>query len=212
MGLLAHFKISQRVVSAALWFFFSTGLSATAQQNIAAQPGRSESRPNIVFVLLDDVRYDDIVDHPFSKTPNIERLAREGSTFTNFFTSAPLCSPSRAVFLTGKYPHRNGIIDNGERASQSHQLATFPRLLHDAGYRTGFFGKWHMGHEDDSARPGFDRWVSFVGQGVYFDPVLNIDGKTSQAKGIHVRHPHGTSDFVHRVQSERYAISGFSRS
>ena len=71
MGLLAHFKISQRVVSAALWFFFSTGLSATAQQNIAAQPGRSESRPNIVFVLLDDVRYDDIVDHPFSKTPNI---------------------------------------------------------------------------------------------------------------------------------------------
>jgi len=183
MGLLDHFKIGQRVVSAALWFFFSTGLSANAQQNIAAQPGRSESRPNIVFVLLDDVRYDDIVDHPFSKTPNIERLAREGSTFTNFFTSAPLCSPSRAVFLTGKYPHRNGIIDNGERASQSHQLVTFPRLLHDAGYRTGFFGKWHMGHEDDSARPGFDRWVSFVGQGVYFDPVLNIDGKDFQAKG-----------------------------
>ncbi len=142
-----------------------------------------EGRPNVVFVLLDDARYDDLVDHPFAELPNIERLAREGASFRNFFTSAPLCSPSRAVFMTGQYPYRNGIIDNGERAEQSHRIVTFPKLLHDAGYRTGFFGKWHMGHEDDSPRPGFDRWVSFVGQGVYFDPELNVDGVSAQGEG-----------------------------
>ena len=140
-------------------------------------------RPNVVFVLLDDVRYDDLIDHPFVQLPNINRLAREGTSFRRFFTSAPLCSPSRAIFLTGQYASHNGITDNGERAELSHRIVTFPKLLHDAGYRTGFFGKWHMGHADDSPRPGFDRWVSFVGQGVYFDPALNIDGAPAEGEG-----------------------------
>jgi arylsulfatase A-like enzyme len=153
-----------------------TSLGSTA----LATPSR---QPNIVFVLLDDVRYDDLVNHPFVQLPNLARLVREGASFQRFYTSAPLCSPSRAVFMTGQYPHRNGIIDNGERAEQSHQIVTFPRLLHDAGYRTGFFGKWHMGHADDTARPGFDKWVSFVGQGVYFNPMLNVDGTTVRATG-----------------------------
>ena len=145
------------------------------------EPG--PTRPNIVFLLLDDVRYDDVLGHPFADLPNLERLVREGASFERFFTSAPLCSPSRAVFMSGQYPFRNGIVDNGERAEQSHQMTTFPSLLHEAGYRTGFFGKWHMGHEDDSPRPGFDRWVSFVGQGVYFDPELNVDGEPAQGYG-----------------------------
>lgn len=140
-------------------------------------------RPNIVFILLDDVRFDDLVDHPFVDLPNLKRLATEGASFRRFFTSAPLCSPSRAVFMTGQYPFHHGIIDNGERAELSHRIVTFPKLLQDAGYHTGFFGKWHMGHEDDSPRPGFNRWVSFVGQGVYFDPTLNVDGVESGAKG-----------------------------
>ena len=151
------------------------------------QPASASSsaprKPNIVFVLLDDVRYDDLVDHPFAELPNLRRVMREGASFTRFFTAAPLCSPSRAVFMTGQYPFRNGVIDNGERAELSHRLVTFPKLLHDAGYRTGFFGKWHMGHEDDTPRPGFDRWVSFVGQGVYFDPQLNIDGAVTTTRG-----------------------------
>ncbi len=164
---------------AALWLF---ALPATTLSAGAARV-EQQNRPNIVFLLLDDVRYDDLVDHPFVRLPNIEGLAAEGASFTRFFTSAPLCSPSRAVFLTGQYPFRNGIIDNGERAELSHRIVTFPRLLQDTGYRTGFFGKWHMGHEDDTARPGFDRWVSFVGQGVYFDSPLNIDGRTVQSTG-----------------------------
>jgi len=149
----------------------------------ARQTADRVERPNIVFVLLDDARYDDLVDHPFAELPNLARLAAEGASFERFFTAAPLCSPSRAVFMTGQYPFRNGIVDNAERAEQSHRIVTFPKLLQDAGYRTGFFGKWHMGHEDDSPRPGFDRWVSFVGQGVYFDPELNIDGVQSKATG-----------------------------
>jgi len=145
-----------------------------------AEEGR---RPNIVFVLLDDVRYDDLVDHPFAHLPHVARIAREGASFRRTFTSAPLCSPSRATFLTGQYPFRNGIIDNSERGDLSHRIVTFPKLLHDVGYHTGFFGKWHMSSKDDSPRPGIDRWVSFVGQGVYFDPELNIDGQLAKGQG-----------------------------
>jgi N-acetylglucosamine-6-sulfatase len=158
------------------------GFASCADSSRGGVPFRAR-RPNIVFVLLDDVRYDDVIDHPFVDLPNLSRLAREGASFQRFFTSAPLCSPSRAIFMTGQYAFRNGIIDNGERGELSHQIVTFPKLLHDAGYRTGFFGKWHMGHEDDSPRPGFDRWVSFVGQGVYFDPELNVDGTAVQGEG-----------------------------
>jgi arylsulfatase A-like enzyme len=159
---------------------FLMSMSATlGTQAYAAEPRRA----NIVFILLDDVRYDDLIDHPFVQLPNLARVVKEGASFQRFYTSAPLCSPSRAVFLTGQYPHRNGIIDNGERSEQSHKIVTFPKLLHDAGYRTGFFGKWHMGHDDDTARPGFDKWVSFVGQGVYFDPMLNVDGAEVRATG-----------------------------
>lgn len=178
-------NVCQGVAIAALWLSVLAADSLSAAAAAHGDPVRvnEKQRPNVVFLLLDDVRYDDIVDHPFARLPNIERIAAEGATFTRFFTSAPLCSPSRAVFMTGQYPFRNGIIDNGERAEQSHTIVTFPRLLQDAGYRTGFFGKWHMGHEDDTARPGFDRWVSFVGQGVYFDPMLNIDGHAVQSSG-----------------------------
>src|SRR6266545_7618390 len=97
-------------------------------------------RPNIVFVLVDDLRWDELActGHPFASTPVADRLAREGALFTNAFATTPLCSPSRASFLTGQYPHTHGITDNVNRSQRSHQLVTWPRLLHDAGYETGF--------------------------------------------------------------------------
>ncbi|HZI59204.1 MAG TPA: sulfatase [Pyrinomonadaceae bacterium] len=150
-----------------------------------AQPDRQQQRPpNIVFILVDDLRWDDIgvAGHPFVKTPNIDRLGNEGALFRNAFITDPLCSPSRASFLTGQYPHTHGITDNVNRSAASHQLTTFPFLLRQSGYTTAFIGKWHMGN-DDSRRPGFDRWVSFKGQGSYLNPEINDDGKDVKPNG-----------------------------
>jgi N-acetylglucosamine-6-sulfatase len=155
--------------------FLATLLGGTIA--VAAPP----LRPNIVFVLIDDLRWDE-VDYPFVRFPNIQRIAEEGVRFRNAFVTTPLCSPSRASFLTGQYAHRHGIVDNTDRSPRSHELVTFPRLLHDAGYETAFLGKWHMGL-DDRARPGFDHWVSVPGQGRYVDPELNVNGTRKVVPG-----------------------------
>jgi hypothetical protein len=140
--------------------------------------------PNIVVVLVDDMRWDEYgaAGHSFIKTPNIDRIAAEGITFKNAFATTPLCSPSRASFLTGQYAHTNGITDNTARNEQSHKLNTFPKMLRDAGYETAFMGKWHMGN-DDSPRPGFDQWVSLKGQGEAIDPQFNINGEQKMISG-----------------------------
>jgi N-acetylglucosamine-6-sulfatase len=159
-------------------------LSGAVVQLTASAQTAEPRRPNIVFILVDDLRWDELgcAGHPFIKTPNIDRIAREGAIFRNAFVTTPLCSPSRASFLTGQYAHRHGITDNVDRSAASHRLVTFPLLLHQSGYETAFIGKWHMGN-DDTPRPGFDRWVSFKGQGAYLNPEINEDGKTVKPAG-----------------------------
>jgi N-acetylglucosamine-6-sulfatase len=144
----------------------------------------AQQRPNIVFVLMDDLRWDALAltGHPFVKTPNIDRIGREGAQFLNNFTTTPLCSPSRASFLTGQYVHTHGVIDNTDHNELSHKLVTSAVHLQKAGYDTGYMGKWHMG-TDSSPRPGWNRWISFRGQGQYDDPLLNIDGKEEKFTG-----------------------------
>ncbi len=141
------------------------------------------ARRNIVFMLIDDLRYDffSFLGHPFVETPEIDRLARNGIVFRNAFVTHSLCSPSRASFLSGLYPHAHGVLDNNTPLPRG--LATYPLALQQAGYRTGYVGKFHMGGESDEPRPGFDYWVSFRGQGVYFDPVFNVNGKRSRHTG-----------------------------
>ena len=142
-------------------------------------------------MIADDLRYDGLgcTGNPHARTPNIDRLAAEGLLLKNFFVTTPLCSPSRASFLTGLYPHTHRVINNDKVGLDviSHTLYTFPRMLREAGYETAFIGKWHMGL-DDSRRPGFDRWISFKGQGLYLDPVVNLDGVPKQLDGYMTDH------------------------
>ena len=158
-----------------------------AAAGLVACPGpcaEAAAPPNIVVILVDDLRWDDlaVAGHPFVETPTIDRMAHEGVRFLNAFAATPLCSPSRASILTGQYAHTHGIVDNTARDAASHGLPTFAIPLQRAGYRTGFFGKWHMGN-DDSPRPGFSRWVAMRGQGEALDPQFNIDGKRVRQSG-----------------------------
>ncbi len=141
-------------------------------------------QPNIIFILADDLRWDELgcTGHPFVRTPHIDRIAREGALFKNAYATTPLCSPSRASILTGRYAHAHGVRDNTNHDALSHRLTTFLLLLHRAGYETGFFGKWHMG-TDDLPRPGIDHWLSFKGQGEYIDPEMNVNGKVEKFRG-----------------------------
>lgn len=138
---------------------------------------------NLVFILADDHRYDAMgcAGHPWLKTPNMDRLAKGGAYFENAFVTTALCSPSRASILTGQYGHSHGVLDNITNLSPS--LPTFPQVLQKSGYKTALVGKWHMGGESDAPRPGFDRWVSFRGQGAYNNPVVNVDGQRKDVKG-----------------------------
>jgi arylsulfatase A-like enzyme len=136
---------------------------------------------NVIFILSDDHRYDFMGftgKVPWLETPNMDRLAAQGVHCTNAYVSTSLCSPSRASILTGQYAHSHTVVDNA--APDPGDLVYFPEYLQQAGYETAFFGKWHMGGHTDEPRPGFDHWESFRGQGSYYAPVININGKRTR--------------------------------
>jgi arylsulfatase A-like enzyme len=135
------------------------------------------SKPNVLFILCDDLRPDALgcYGSKHVKTPNIDRLASEGVRFANTFCTTSLCSPSRASILSGLYAHTHGVTNNFTEYPGA--MPSFPGLLHDAGYATAYFGKYHMGENNDEPRPGFDHFVTHKGQGSYFDTEWNIHGK-----------------------------------
>lgn len=148
--------------------------------------GFAQNQPeNVVFILSDDHRYDYMSFHPnspdFLETPAMDRMAEEGAHLANAFVSTSLCSPSRASILTGQYPFRHQVVDNSNQMPEGTPLVS--QSLQEAGYQTAYFGKWHIGNESDDPQPGFDRWVSFQGQGVYYNPTLNVDGKRGDYEG-----------------------------
>jgi len=142
-------------------------------------------RPNVVFILTDDQRWDQLscAGHPFLKTPNLDRIAAEGAWFRNMFVTTSLCSPSRASYLSGLYSHSHGVVNNF--TDYPDDLPSFPRRLHEEGYETAYIGKWHMGEQDDRRRPGFDYWASHKGQGTYYDCTFNINGTRKVLKGYY---------------------------
>lgn len=150
-----------------------------------AGSGRRQRRPNVVFVLTDDQRWDALgcAGHPFLKTPHLDRLAAEGARFANAFCTTSLCSPSRASMLSGLYAHAHGVTNNF--TDYPNDLPSFPRALQAAGYVTAYIGKWHMNEESDERRPGFDFWASHKGQAKYYDTEFNINGARSVLKGYY---------------------------
>ena len=145
-------------------------------------------RPNILFILLDDLRWDALgyAGHPYVKTPQIDRLANEGVNFKNAFCTTSLCSPSRASLLSGLYAHKHGVTNNFTEFPA--QLDKFPETLHQAGYDTAYIGKWHMGEDNDEPRPGFDYFVTHKGQGKYFDTEFNFNGQRREVRKGYYTH------------------------
>lgn len=146
---------------------------------------RRASRPNILFIMTDDhaAAHLGCYGNRLVRTPNMDRLAREGTRFTNAFVTNSLCAPSRATVLTGCYSHIHGIRGNSEMKGQveniNTKLTTYPEELKRAGYRTGIVGKWHLSHDPK----GFDTWRILPGQGLYFDPEFIENGQKKRYSG-----------------------------
>lgn len=165
-----------------------TGLLLTSEEVLQAAVS---SKPNIIFIYTDDQSYDalSIVQKeqgengrfPWLQTPNLDRLATEGVRFRNAFVTSSLCSPSRAVNLTGLYNHMsgNGIASNFRPFPGGN--VTHATLMREAGYTTAYVGKWHMGNQRE--RPGFDYHATYKGHGQYADCPFIVDGKDTSTKG-----------------------------
>ncbi len=136
-------------------------------------------QPNIVFIMADDHAYQAISAYRsgLNETPNIDRLAEEGMIFNRAFVTNSICAPSRAVILTGKYSHLNGVLDN--RLPFDTSQVTYPRILQEHGYQTAMIGKWHLKTEPK----GFNFWKVLPGQGNYYNPDFRTPDGNQQIEG-----------------------------
>lgn len=172
-------------------FILAASLTVSLSASDAAEVETSavKKKPNIIYILTDDQRYDELgIMNPLLDTPNMDAIANGGVHFKNAFVTTALCSPSRATILTGQYANTHGVVDNNAPIRDG--TIFFPTYLQQVGYKTGFIGKWHMGGHGDSPKPGFDKWISFAGQGHYYPDLpngrtakINIDGKRVDQKG-----------------------------
>src|SRR5215467_7915456 len=136
-------------------------------------------RPNIIYIMSDDHRYQAISAYGYglNHTPNIDRIAANGMLFTRAFVTNSICGPSRAVMLTGKHSHINGFMDNHSTFDGSQQ--TVAKLLHENGYTTAVIGKWHLVSDPQ----GFDYWNIVPGQGDYYNPDFIENGVQKRVEG-----------------------------
>jgi arylsulfatase A-like enzyme len=160
-------------------FVKSAGLASLAWPLAGLADRRPARRPNILFIMADDHASQAVgcYGSRINRTPAIDRIAREGIRFDNCFCTNGICAPSRAVILTGKHSHLNGVRDNSVAFDGSQ--STFPKLLRAAGYETALLGKWHL----KSDPTGFDHWTILPGQGEYYNPDLIEMGRTTRRPG-----------------------------
>ncbi len=172
------FQRNVRAIFVSVSIFLATILFSNVASG--AQKASAGSRPNVLFVLCDDIRWNAMscAAHPTLKTPNIDRLAKEGVRFENMFCTTSLCSPSRASILSGKYAHGHGVRDNFTELPSD--VGHWPMRLKESGYETAYIGKWHMGEDNDTPRAGFDFFTTHKGQGKYFDTEWNVNGAGSR--------------------------------
>lgn len=154
----------KRLLSLSLCFL---GLALTALSSTAGEP-QGSPKPNVVFILADDLGYGDI--GPFGqqriKTPNLDRMAREGMRFTQFYSGAPVCAPARCVLMTGLH-NGHGYIRGNAKTNLRPEDVTVAEVFKQAGYTTALFGKWGLGHEGSEGVPtrqGFDHFFGYLDQ------------------------------------------------
>jgi len=162
-------------------FLKSIGLGAAylAFSSCKSFTNGAQKRPNILYIMTDDhtVQAMSCYGSRINKTPNMDRIAKEGIRFDAAFCTNSICAPSRAVLLTGKYSHINGLINNAVVFNGEQQ--TFPKLLQKAGYETAVVGKWHLKSEPT----GFDYWNVLPGQGHYYNPDFKEMGEKKRETG-----------------------------
>ncbi len=148
------------------------------------KPSGASRKPNIILIMADDLGYGDIgcYGNASIRTPHLDALAAGGMRFTDFHANAPVCSPTRAALLTGRYQQRCGVegvvTAKGHRETgMSLEALTFAEVLKEAGYRTALFGKWHLGYEAsfNPVHQGFDEFRGYVSGNV--DYHSHIDGE-----------------------------------
>lgn len=148
----------------------------------------SERPPNILLIYVDDQAPDALgfEGNPVLESPNLDRLAREGTFFSRSYVPLPQCAPSRAALLTGRYPHAVEVMTNIEKGLDP-ALPTLAKALGEVGYRRGFIGKWHLGNPDRPQAGFDDTWIALdldvTGHRRYFDPSLWIDGVRERQQG-----------------------------
>jgi arylsulfatase A-like enzyme len=154
------------------------------KMSVALAPGRAAAPPNIILAMADDQGWGDVRYHGHKclNTPNLDNMARSGIRFERFYSGAPVCSPTRGSCLTGRHPYRYGIYfanaDNGDGPSKyalPSRESTLAEVLKLRGYRTGHFGKWHLGdfegpQKSSPSDNGFDEWFSTVRKVPTVDP------------------------------------------
>jgi arylsulfatase A-like enzyme len=191
------------------------GSAASAAISATAAPPR---KPNLLYVFSDEHRACSMPGEPFNEayTPQLERFARQGVTFRHCISNYPVCSPYRAMLLTGRWPYQTGIIDNALqlRSDEVSLGETFRR----AGYRTGYIGKWHLSPGDESgvfipsgpARQGFEDWHVWANTNTHFDKSFTFDpdtGEKIQPKGYNASLMTDQGlDFIGRHRAEPWML------